>query len=218
MTRRTPPTKLLFGVVTVMVLAAVVSGVWITGTPSQERSKARDRQRTNDLQQLADSIDTFYRYNAALPATLEELYQAPALRGNFMRPLTDPETKAPYEYSLRTATGYELCATFDLSSTDIDETRAIYKTEPVPPFGPSPKGPRAFEHEPGRQCFPLEATATVGQPCGQYVTCPDKQTCAVLRTGEGAVCVPTGKECAAAGCAPERCAISESYPVQVNCR
>jgi len=107
-------------------------GLVLTGTPAVQRHMEADLRRIQDLRALASSI-------AALPelprGAAEVVAARPALR------LADPETRQPYEYAVKGAKQFELCATF--AAKDDWSTRAY--------------GSEFWSHPKGRACFAFEA-------------------------------------------------------------
>ncbi len=80
-----------------IVLAAVVGGVLLMGSPSEQRQRQLDRRRVDDLQKIAAAIDVYRTRQQRLPASLDDLGQAPG-RGPSFR---DPATGLAYEYRVR---------------------------------------------------------------------------------------------------------------------
>lgn len=119
----------LVGVVAVVV-AAVIAGLMITGSPQEQRLLRDDDERVNDLQRLSNVIQRYYRETERLPADLATL-----LNGWISQEIPrDPDTDAPYGFELIGATAYELCAEFSLESRPIRQ-------------------PEFWDHGMGRQCF-----------------------------------------------------------------
>ncbi|MEZ5319289.1 MAG: DUF5671 domain-containing protein [Vicinamibacterales bacterium] len=124
----------LFAVVAaVAATGAVAASLAIIGSPAEARVELLDLRRVQDLTRTSTSIDLYWTREGHLPASLADLPSAP-------RPLTDPDTGAPYAYRVIDAGTYELCATFARASADT-----------------SPRPTRRFwTHEAGRQCFTIE--------------------------------------------------------------
>ncbi|MDR3472829.1 MAG: hypothetical protein P4M09_14285 [Devosia sp.] len=126
----------LFAIVSgLIVLAAVVAGMVVVGSPRRARERALDTQRVQALQTLSNAVGQFRRAHGALPDTLTRLAQDQ----NDLAPsdLRDPETATPYEYRATGAASYELCARF---ATNSDEDEVI-----------------RWRHGTGRACFSLTA-------------------------------------------------------------
>lgn len=217
--QKIPTLKLFVGAVTLMVTAVVVVGLYVAGSPAKERNRQLDEQRVNELQQIANAIDAAYDREARLPETLDEL-KAGAKEYYYVQSIVDPKTNEPYEYLVTGATTYDLCAVFD----DVTQQRDQYgRLAPAPAARPMETGAvypgyRDWTHGAGRHCYSIDVDdRPANQACGLRNPCQAGQTCAQLPDKKGTFCVPSGKECLAAGCAEDKCVIMESYPVQVRC-
>jgi hypothetical protein len=212
--------KIFVGVVVLMVAAVIGVGLYVAGSPERVRDLRLDETRSNDLQQIASAVDTAYDRDAALPATLDAL-KAACRQDCYLPSLIDPKTGAQYEYRTTGATTYELCATFDDVTQRLNQYGQPTREVSVPvaaPYGKPYPGYRDWTHGAGRQCFPLDTQDRMATAaCGLRNPCQAGQTCAQLPDKKGTFCVPAGKECLAAGCPQDKCAVSESYPVQVRC-
>ena len=110
---------LVFSVVSsLVVVAAVVWGVTLVGSPGSARLQRFDQRRLDDLQtifrevqSLCQDPDIKHELKRALPGTLDEL--ASLARSERIN-LTDPETRQRYVYTVKDGTTYELCATFSM--------------------------------------------------------------------------------------------------------
>ncbi|GMU25728.1 hypothetical protein KJZ71_04430 [Patescibacteria group bacterium] len=130
-------TKRVFVIVlTVLVSAALAYGIYLAGSPGQERLHRLDEQRVSHLQQIASSVDSFYTQEARLPSSLDELRTS---RFTYLTSVADPETDIPYEYRMTADKAYELCAVFNLPTPDMPKD-----------YGPTPD---FWRHEAGRMCY-----------------------------------------------------------------
>lgn len=100
------------GVVSVAVLAAVVSGFFIIGSPQTQRLIRFDQQKVQDLSSIQWQIVNFYQQKERLPQALAEL-EDPLI--GFILP-KDPQTKGVYGYELAGNLTFNLCADFDKES------------------------------------------------------------------------------------------------------
>lgn len=148
----------------VIVLAAVVWGFVVIGSPSSLRDYRDDNQRLSDLQSIQWQVLNHYQTKGTLPADLDQLKDP--LSG-YMIP-TDPATDAPYEYqrivgTSTTATAsttltFELCATFAKATQDL-EGRGDYPGRggsiayPSEVYVDPAFGGENWKHEAGRACF-----------------------------------------------------------------
>lgn len=121
--------QLLGWVVSGLVLLAIVLGFLVGGSPSTARKSGFDTERANDLRAIASCVANFGVDKKELPDALAELSQS----GQYAycsRNLSDPETVAPYEYRVITASmvsggvregEFELCANFALASNKVQQ-------------------------------------------------------------------------------------------------
>jgi hypothetical protein len=128
--------QLLAIVVTVIVAAAVVTGIVIIGSPMEERTRRLDTRRVQDLQQISRAVQVYHGRHRRPPASLDELSKEPGLA---LVP-RDPMTGQPYGYLAVDADSYELCGTFD---RDSDARTAGF-----------------WSHGAGTQCFTLNVKQT----------------------------------------------------------
>jgi len=124
-----------------VILASIVAGFFIVGSPAKQRQIRFDQQRVEDLQVIQSQVLNFWQQKAALPDQLAELeddisgWQAPL----------DPETDEPYEYQALGDLDFKLCAYFSTQSK-------VQNMSPKERF--SPRGFSGnFEHGIGRECF-----------------------------------------------------------------
>ena len=124
------------GVATVAVVGAVAAGVYVLGSPSEERTLRLDERRVTDLVALSSAVDVYWTRHQKLPTSLDELRSEPVGRLD----LEDPDSRAAYEYRPLSERAYEVCAVFERDSGAPDR--------------PAPGG--VWAHRAGRQCFPRE--------------------------------------------------------------
>ncbi len=136
--------KIFAIIIAVVVLASIISGFFIVGTPWQQRSRKMDEQRIADLQGLQYQLVDYWSRKGSLP---QELMVLQDNISGFMVPL-DPESKAGYEYKIIDKLKFELCANFSTSDKDFPARgkQAMYAT----PYGDLQQN---WEHESGRICF-----------------------------------------------------------------
>ncbi len=110
-------------IVALVVVAAIVYGIVIIGSPASQRAKMMDDQRVNDLSNIQNQIVySQWENKGEVPATLEALKDPIS---GFTIP-TDPETKQSYEYKMISKNSFELCATFKtVVSTTTDTTKPV---------------------------------------------------------------------------------------------
>ena len=106
--------KLIGGFVALIVVATIVGGFFIVGSPFEARLLKIDERKVSDLTNIQYQLVNFWQYKQALPETLEELNDP--LSG-FVVPI-DPETSAPYVYVRTSHSSFKLCATFNAESRE----------------------------------------------------------------------------------------------------
>jgi hypothetical protein len=134
---RVSRTKIAGTVVTVAVTAAVIAGIYLLGSPVEERARRLDDRRVQDLSGISQAIDVYWTRQSGLPASLDRLRTETGANVS----VNDPVTNAPYEFRMLDGPKYELCASFEGASRDSE---------------------RGFDagfwtHRAGRQCFQRDA-------------------------------------------------------------
>lgn len=100
------------GLAILIVIASLVTGFVIMGSPLTQRDFRLDEQKIYDLQSVQWQIINFWQQKEKLPGQLSEL-QDPI--SGFIIPV-DAETGQSYEYRPLGANSFELCATFNQKS------------------------------------------------------------------------------------------------------
>ena len=116
-----------------VVTVAIVTGLYLSGTPAQQRQYRIDERRIQDLTRLSSTLEIHWRRTGRLPAELAQLVDGQRLR----EMPTDPETAAQYSYEILDSNKYQLCADFTAPS---EENR----------------GANFWAHEAGRWCYRFE--------------------------------------------------------------
>ncbi len=132
--------NLFIGVVIVVVVVTAAAGLWIAGSPVEERARRMDMARVSDLQNIANGIDQYYNLNNALPTELQALLKT---RDVYVSSVADPETGITYGYVKRSDKNYDVCADFTRSTMD-GETRQ----EPYERFDS-----QFWRHDAGTHCY-----------------------------------------------------------------
>lgn len=136
------PFKIFLGVVVLSIVASVVYGFVLVGSPAQQRLAQFDKIRVSDLQNISFAIDAYWERNEQLPEELEDLQK----QTSRVRSIQDPKTGELYEYAILGDTTYELCAVFETES-EVDP-RAVFRQFPE-------------HHTIGRNCFEREVQKPV---------------------------------------------------------
>lgn len=128
----------------VVVLASIVLGFFLVGSPAEQRKVRFDDQRISDLSQIQYEITNYYQTkNGTLPESLTSLTNT--LSG--FRVPVDPRTGAAYEFNTNGGLTFELCATFEAESVgDMFAPSLEYRA-----YGANYSG--TWNHGIGRTCF-----------------------------------------------------------------
>lgn len=124
------------------VLAAIVGGFVVAGSPMTARSLRFDQERVMHLQNIQWEVVNYWQSKGKIPSALSDLEDS--ITG--FRAPSDPQTGASYTYTVTGARAFTLCATFSLASSP-EETRAYPKY--APEFGMEEN----WAHEAGEHCF-----------------------------------------------------------------
>jgi len=128
---------------TAAVVAGIVGGFWVLGTPARQRDIAADRQRLQDLGAIAQNLHQQYLNQ---PDTYQLPDALPTAEGR-----NDPLTNQPYEYERLSDRTFQLCATFDTDSS----------THPLANRVDDPAIER-WQHPQGQHCFEFEVSEYPG--------------------------------------------------------
>ena len=136
-------TTVFTGLAIGVVVVAVVGGLIVLGPPSEERTRQLDERRTEDLRGITRAVDLYWTRHGRLPASIKDLSGESGLKVS----AHDPGTAQTYELRVLDAATYELCASFERTST-----------EPGNSAGRPPDVSEDFwSHGVGRRCFRLDA-------------------------------------------------------------
>lgn len=121
----------------VLVVGSIILGFSVLGSPATQRKLKYDEQKVNHLVGLDSSIQNFYATKSKLPKDFTELSTL-----NYYIEQIDPQTKKAYEYIVKSATTYELCAEFNSASTERSDASYAYMY-----------GGASWTHPVGKHCF-----------------------------------------------------------------
>jgi len=138
--------KTIGSVVSVLVLVSILSGFFIIGSPQTQRLLRHDDAKVNDLHNIQWQIVQYWQQKEKLPRTLSDL-QDPI--SGFREPI-DKQTGEEYSYSVLGAFTFELCASFNLPSREVQGEGVLY---PELSRGYLGFEESSWEHEEGYQCF-----------------------------------------------------------------
>lgn len=127
----------------VLVIATIVAGFFVIGTPQEIRRAKQDNMRVQDLQNIQWQVINYWQQKESLPENLEQLVDP--LSG-YVVPV-DPKTDAAYVYSKTGDLAFRLCATFEMAG---DQRTTEYLS--ARPYA-APSEQDIWEHTAGEQCF-----------------------------------------------------------------
>lgn len=134
-------------VVVAAVVVAIVFGFFVAGSPQNQRTVRFDERRVQDLSSLQSQIINYWQKKNELPKNLDQL--ANDILGIVIP--VDPKTGTPYEYKVLGSLKFELCATFETSSSDQNVDGRL---KAVPAMYPYPGGEtQTWQHKAERTCF-----------------------------------------------------------------
>lgn len=147
--------RIAAAITAIVVLASLIAGFFIVGSPQTQRSRRFDEERIQHLQTLQSQIVNYWILKGKLPESLGAL--ADNISG-FSAP-TDPESGQAYDYRVSGKLSFELCAIFKTDSTQSDVWHPSSREAPVftvaypakPYAGPSAND--NWTHSAGRMCF-----------------------------------------------------------------
>lgn len=95
-----------------IVLLAVLAGLYHSGSPRDNRRLAIDELRVNDLRQIHNAISSYWNRHSRLPENLKVLVDGIHMQSL----LTDPEPLKAYKFKTIGKSSYQLCANFSIAS------------------------------------------------------------------------------------------------------
>ena len=137
--------RIITWLTSLVVLASIVGGFFVIGSPSVQRDRRFDERRVNDLQIIQNEVVNYWTQKGRLPTALADLKNSIS---GFVPP-TDPQTGSDYSYRVNGSLKFELCAIFKTDGKDYYQNQALPKS--VRPYdGPYQQN---WDHSSGRVCF-----------------------------------------------------------------
>ncbi len=157
-----------------IVLASLVAGFFVVGSPATQRARRFDEQRIQNIQVLQSQIINYWMLKQKLPDTLDALKDSIS---GFSAPL-DPATAQPYEYRTGGKLSFELCAVFNRDSAQSGignrssaEAPIFTAAYPVKPYGGLSENDN-WLHSAGRACFSRTIDPELYRPQPKSVPIP----------------------------------------------
>jgi type III secretory pathway component EscS len=141
-----------------LVAISIILGFSVIGSPRTQRLIRYDQQKVSDLQNIQNQVVSYWQTKGVLPTNLEAMKDSLSYFGI----PTDPQTKAPYSYSVTTKTAFELCATFNLDARNYQTTKGYsgvnYYGDPNNENWAYKKGEYCFQRTIDPQRYPVAPT------------------------------------------------------------
>ncbi len=137
--------NILSWVVTLVILIAVGGSYTIIGSPQKQRDLNFDQIRSDNLRAIQNRVVSYWQQKNELPKTMADLNDNIA---GFTVP-TDPKTNQPYEYIVKDALNFQLCAQFAYPSVNEGMNSFAPTTVIKDPYGYD----QSWIHTSGRFCF-----------------------------------------------------------------
>jgi len=138
----------IFGLISaVFVIASIVFGFTIMGSPAKQRMLKFDMERVSDLEEVQYQVINYWQNKGSIPQSLGDLnnsisgYKVP----------TDPKNDDAYTYKVIDKKTFELCANFELG-TPSTEGKGEYRDSYAISY-PSMMSQGDWKHGEGEKCF-----------------------------------------------------------------
>lgn len=140
--------KKTFLIVSIVIVALISVGFYFNGSPQKARLVIEDNQRVSDLQYIQSQVSSVWNIKETLPNNLDELNDPL----NYVSVPKDPSTFENYEYKVKDAQTFEICANFKTDS--LEQTNPKF-SQPEQDF---------FKHTEGRNCFERKVDPATRKP------------------------------------------------------
>jgi hypothetical protein len=126
----------------VIILGSIVWGFSVLGSPRTQQLLKYDQQKISDLQNIQNSVESFYSTKGTLPKDLAELSTQ-----NYYFSTADSQTKKPHEYKKTGDKAYQICAVFNKEVKKQETTTSPYNYAYPSPYD------AVWTHPAGAYCF-----------------------------------------------------------------
>ncbi len=136
--------KIFASIAGFLIIAVILFGFLIIGTPAHQRNLRMDERRVYDLVMIQNEILYYFERNGNLPENLDMLQISVPV---------DPKTGRHYEYIIEDDYTFRLCANFDTDS----QAKSPIANQPIRPYDPYMQD---WSHTSGNYCFERMADST----------------------------------------------------------
>ncbi len=154
--------KISLGISTLCVIAIIVFGFTVIGSPAKQRMLRFDDRRVQDLQSIQYQVVAYWQKKEKLPEKLGELT---SVMSGFTVPV-DPESEKGlvYEYIKKEGVSFELCATFSLPIPKGPAGSSYSDKSTMSAIPSDVGGGESWDHGVGRVCYPRTIDQDVYPP------------------------------------------------------
>jgi hypothetical protein len=142
----------------IAVLAIVVAGFFVAGSPFKQRLVRFDEKKIGNLQEIQGQLVNYWTQKEALPEKLEGLTDSIS---GFSAP-KDPQTGEGYAYKKTGKLSFELCANFNLPREYGENGLNSRAVKPMTAYGTE-----NWSHEAGDFCFEREIDPELYKPASE---------------------------------------------------
>ncbi|HEY4489653.1 MAG TPA: DUF5671 domain-containing protein [Candidatus Paceibacterota bacterium] len=139
----------------ILVIASIILGFVVIGSPRTQRLLRHDQQKVSDLQNIQSQVVSFYQQKGTLPTSLDALKDSLS----YYSIPNDPQTNMSYVYRINNSMSFELCANFNLDSKNYigksGYTGAYYYGDPNNENWAYKKGEYCFQRTIDPERYPL---------------------------------------------------------------
>lgn len=115
-----PVVRAFFWATLAVVIGVFISGLFIVEAPWKVKARRVDSEITSNLQTIQFRINEYFEKYEKLPVELEDMGEDE--RYSIKDSITDPRTGNVYEYNVLGEKRYELCADFETSNKEEDQS------------------------------------------------------------------------------------------------
>jgi hypothetical protein len=133
-----------------IIVASMILGFSVLGSPQSQRLVRLDNQKIQDLQNIQQQVISYWQMNGALPTSLSDISSSL----QYVVIPKDPQSQTTYEYNKTDTMNFEICAEFNKENL---ETNIKYGSDiGMPSIGGKSDylQNNNWNHSAGRICFP----------------------------------------------------------------
>lgn len=135
----------------ILVLAAIITGFIVVGSPAKQRAMRFDTQRVYDLQSIQSQVVSYWQQKSKLPTSIADLKDPLS----YTTVPVDPETNEQYKYISKGQYSFSICGVFSLASEDTKGrgSSGYGKVYSIDMSYPTQMVAGSWDHKSGEVCF-----------------------------------------------------------------